>query len=113
MRGAELEGRLQSRILAGHLLDEDADTDFRRLYRKLFDDAGPEVESPDRVGENFATYRSAIVVPAGSTQELRAVLSISSLFGQGTELVAKSQYKNRRSKLKVMVQRKPSKNLPN
>lgn len=79
---AELEDadeRLRSRILTGQLVDEDADSNLRRLYRRWYDraDAARQSVSPDLA--NLATHKDNLTVPAGSTQELRIVIQLSGL----------------------------------
>lgn len=79
---AELEDAdesLRSRILTGQLVDEDADSDLRRLYRRWYDraDAARQSVSPDLA--NLATHKDNLIVPAGSTQELRIVIQLSGL----------------------------------
>ncbi|KAI4123158.1 MAG: hypothetical protein LQ338_005407 [Usnochroma carphineum] len=71
------ESTLRRRILTDQLLDEDADTDFRRMYRRRYDEPGyGHVQSSGTA--DLASHAAVVTVPAGSTQELRAVLSISS-----------------------------------
>ncbi|KAL8765019.1 MAG: hypothetical protein Q9209_007769 [Squamulea sp. 1 TL-2023] len=70
---------LRSRVLKGQLVDEDQDVEVRRTYRKCYDTAW---QSASDVSTSLATHKSYLDVPAGSTQELRAVVQLSSILHQ-------------------------------
>ncbi|KAL8756856.1 MAG: hypothetical protein Q9184_004370 [Pyrenodesmia sp. 2 TL-2023] len=69
--------RLRRRILAGDLVDEAAESDFKKSYQRCHDHGQGIRHSPDVV--NLACHKSNLIVPPGSTQELHAVIEISAL----------------------------------
>ncbi|KAL8809234.1 MAG: hypothetical protein Q9200_003596 [Gallowayella weberi] len=73
----EADESLRTRILAGQFVDEDADSDLRRLYRRF--DRGHEGlrQATSRDQANLAIHRQTLIVAPGSTQELRAVIQLS------------------------------------
>ncbi|KAL8671799.1 MAG: hypothetical protein Q9168_003722, partial [Polycauliona sp. 1 TL-2023] len=75
----EAQKRLRSRILAGHLVDEDADSDLRRLYRRYPDRTHTAQQPTSYDVPTFATHKDNLVVPAGSTQQLCLVIHLSGL----------------------------------
>lgn len=68
--------RLRRTILGGQLVDEDADSDFRRSYRRYHDLVRRETEPSDEA-VNFASHNFRLFVPADSTQVLRAVFEVT------------------------------------
>ncbi|KAL8719190.1 MAG: hypothetical protein Q9225_003769 [Loekoesia sp. 1 TL-2023] len=72
-----LEDRLRKTILAGQLVDELEDADFRRSYRKYNDRRYVLRQSDRRNSEDFANCPNILIVPGGSTQELCAVMRLS------------------------------------
>ncbi|KAL8808168.1 MAG: hypothetical protein Q9182_000232 [Xanthomendoza sp. 2 TL-2023] len=72
----EADEKLRTRILAGQFVDEDADSELRRLYRRF--DRGHEGlrRGTPRDQANLAIHRQTLTVAPGSSQELRAVIQL-------------------------------------
>ncbi|KAL8861154.1 MAG: hypothetical protein Q9178_002370 [Gyalolechia marmorata] len=68
--------RLLRRIFGGQLVDEEADSDFRRSYRRYHDLVRRETEQSNKA-VNFASHDFCLFVPADSTQVLRAVFEVT------------------------------------
>ncbi|KAL8651582.1 MAG: hypothetical protein Q9226_004643 [Calogaya cf. arnoldii] len=75
----DAEEQLRSRILEGQLVDENADNELTRRYRKCYDGANTARQSASHDSANFACHEANLIVPAGSTQELRIVIQLSGL----------------------------------
>ncbi len=75
----DADEKLRSRILDGQMVDEDADSDLRKLYRRWYDRADPTRQSLSPGLANLATHKGNLIVPPGSTQELRMVIQLSGL----------------------------------
>lgn len=83
----EADDRLRDRILAGQFADEDADSELRRLYRRCLDRNHERVrQSTPRDLAIFAIHRQSLIVPPGSTQELRLVIQLSGSLHKANEL---------------------------
>ncbi|KAL9588390.1 MAG: hypothetical protein Q9203_002798, partial [Teloschistes exilis] len=75
----EVEARLRGIILAGQLPDYAADTKFKIFHRK-YNEGGDRLARPTLKGYlDYSSSDIALVVPARSTQELRAVIQIKEL----------------------------------
>lgn len=73
----QTDERLRRRILGGDLVDEAEDSDIKKSYQRCHDNGQGFQHSPDAI--NLASHKSSLVVPPGSTQELRAVIQVSAL----------------------------------
>ncbi|KAL8850495.1 MAG: hypothetical protein Q9221_004543 [Calogaya cf. arnoldii] len=71
--------KLRCRILGGQLVDDNADNELRRRYRKCYDGANTARQSATHDSANFACHKENLIVPAGSTQEIRIVIQLSGL----------------------------------
>ncbi|KAL9033961.1 MAG: hypothetical protein Q9180_005668, partial [Flavoplaca navasiana] len=68
---------LRDDILQGNLVDENTDFYLKKLYQRGHDRRPGIRHSSDAI--NLASHSTSLVVPPGSTQELRAVIQLSAL----------------------------------
>ena len=75
----QMEESIRRTIDEGKLLSSDDDFDFRRKYRRYFDNnrRRKSADPSQNDQQDFATHRKQLDVPAASTQELCLVVNIS------------------------------------
>ena len=77
----EAEETMRNIIHSKRLLSRAEDDSFKYLYRRHYDRYPGDNETLDSKQKNFATYRNDMVISPGSTQELTAIIQISSFTG--------------------------------
>ena len=82
----QAEESIRGIMKSKRLLSRRDDDFFKYLYRRYYDRGPGQNESPAKNQNDFATYRNQIVVPVGSTQELSAVIRITSFDESGAAL---------------------------
>ncbi|KAL9015987.1 MAG: hypothetical protein Q9185_006647 [Variospora sp. 1 TL-2023] len=80
---SQIDERLRRRIRTGQLVDEEADAEFRRSYRRCHDLGQGLQQLHDET--NFSSHTSTLEVPPGSSQELRLVFHIAPFSRSGKD----------------------------
>ncbi|KAL8650022.1 MAG: hypothetical protein Q9210_004072 [Variospora velana] len=80
---SQIDERLRRRIRTGQLVDEEADAEFRRSYRRCHDLGLGLQQLHDET--NFSSHTSTLEVPPGSSQELRLVFHIAPFSQSGKD----------------------------
>ncbi|KAI4134118.1 MAG: hypothetical protein LQ341_006080, partial [Variospora aurantia] len=80
---SQIDERLRRRIRTGQLVDEEADAEFRRSYRRCHDLGQGLQQLHDET--NFSSHTSTLEVPPGSSQDLRLVFHIAPFSRSGKD----------------------------
>ncbi|KAI4112482.1 MAG: hypothetical protein LQ345_006378, partial [Seirophora villosa] len=79
----QIDERLRRRVFAGHLVDEEADSEFRRSYRRCHELGQGLQQSHDTI--NFSSHTFFLEVPPDSSQELRLVFHLAAFSKPGKD----------------------------